>query len=192
MATKGETTYITYDAVLEWAKVFEFNRDMGSPEYPKEETNGEYQLTTIVDEETKAKMIAAGIPEVSMGWPQFKPAEDGKFAYRTKRPHQSKWLKERDGSPVVLGPPEVFFFNESVAKMKAEGGDTIEPYIVHHNPDVDGLISNGSEAKVKLSIYSQGSKRIIQLQRVALTSLIPYFDQAANNSAVDEATGIAI
>jgi len=189
----GETNYITVDAELSWAKVFEFNRDMGSPDYPKAETDGEYQLNLTVDEKDKDRMIEAGIPETSMGWPQFKPAEDGKFTYKAKRPHKNKWMVDKEtGEKVVHGPPDVFFFQQSVDKMKAEGGTDINNYLVNHNTDVDGLIANGSEAKVKLSVYVDGKKRIVRLERVALTTFIPYFDQASTNSAVDEETGIAI
>lgn len=115
----SKTTWKKYPATFMWAKVFESNRDMGpgdDSDVGKKitESQGQYTVDAIVDDATKAQMIADGIPETALGYPQFKQVEgiDG-WVFRAKRPHVNVRFKEDDGSPKVMGPPVVIDYNES-------------------------------------------------------------------------------
>ena len=69
-----KTHYHMVDAQVRYAKVFYDNRDMGRPgtDVDYSDTDGQYQIEVLVNDEQKADMIAQGIPEISMGYPQFK------------------------------------------------------------------------------------------------------------------------
>ena len=90
-----------------------------------------------------------------------------------------------------MGPPDVFLFNESLAAMEAAGSTDFEAYRIDLDPEEHGLISNGSEGKVKLSIYKNGSRSSVRLERIALTKHVPYFDQA-KEARVSVEGGVAI
>jgi len=159
----GQTKYRTYDCKINWAKVFEHNRDMGSEDYPLTEIDGQYSVEMEVDDETKAQMIADGIPEEALGYPMFKPSEDGGWLYRAKRPHiEPKMIDQDTGKPVVMGPPNVVDWNKT-----QEAGEAVKW-------DSDVLIGNGSEGKVKLRIWSNGKRRKITLMSVAVSKLVEY------------------
>ncbi len=163
-----DTTYKMYDAVAEWARLFPHNMDKGEGDSDAaavvRETGGQYKMDILVDDATKAKMIADGIPETSLGYQMFHLVpESGLWRYKAKRPHLSKTLKDKEtGEPVVFGPPNV------VDYKKIEAG--IEP----NKWDDQVLIGNGSKVKVKLSIYKNGKKRIIRLESVAVVDLVEY------------------
>ncbi len=163
-----DTTYKMYEGVAEWARLFEHNMDKGEGDSDAaatvREMGGQYKMDLLVDDATKAKMIADGIPENQLGYQMFKAdPETGLWRYKVKRPHLSKNLMDKEtGKPVVFGPPNV------VDWAKVEKG--IEP----NKWDDQVLIGNGSKVKVKLSIYKNGKKRIIRLESVAVVDLVEY------------------
>ena len=89
MATK--TIEIT--CTLEWAKLFESNRDNG--EYDTE-TDGATTIDALVDDATSKQIKDAGIRKAGK-------AEDGGTRYKFKRP----W-KDQFGRDWAAGPPKVF------------------------------------------------------------------------------------
>lgn len=173
---KGKTTFHRIPAEFKYAKVFEHNRDMGNADRGGDvdysDIDGQYQLVAVISEETKDNMVAWGVPEESMGYKQFKPVEDGKFEYRFKRPHKSKWLKDDDGNRVVMGPPEVVDLPASEAKMEAEGGSKLFEHLVYWPSDE--LIGNGSSGFVKFQVYANGKKRIVTLESVGIVDHVPF------------------
>jgi hypothetical protein len=179
MTDGRKTNYHHVDAQLRYAKVFYDNRDMGRPgtEVDYSDTDGQYQVEVLVTADQKAAMIEQGIPEISMGYNQFKKEGDDLWAYRLKRPQKSKSLKENDGSAVVFGPPVVFDYNLALAAMKDKGGklgDHIVPWDMHS----DGLIGNGSKAYVTYTVYKNGKKRIIKLEKIGIYEHVKYEGQA--------------
>jgi hypothetical protein len=170
----AKSTYHRIPAEFKYAKVFEHNRDMGNGDnVDHSDIDGQYQLVAVISEETKDEMVRWGVPESAMGWQQFKPAEDGRFEYRFKRPHKSKYMKNDDGSQVVLGPPEVIDLPASQERMEAEGGSKLWEHLVQWPSDE--LIGNGSSGYVKFSLYKGAKgKTIITLESVAVENHVPF------------------
>lgn len=160
------TSYKVYDCALEYTQVFERNMDKGSDDNDAARTvaakGGQTKLTMVIGEDTKDQMIADGIPEKSMGYEMFKgPDEDGNYRYVAKRPWNSPFTDD-DGEMVIFGEPNVVDYVKT-----QEAGEQV-PW------DSEVNIGNGSKAKVKLSIYKNGSKRIIRLESVGVIELVPY------------------
>lgn len=179
MTDGRKTNYHYVDAQLRYAKVFYDNRDMGRPGTDVDYTDidGQYQVEVLVSQAQKDEMIAQGIPEISMGYPQFKKEGEDLFAYRLKRPHKSKSLKEDDGTPVVFGPPIVFDYKKAEAAAKDKGGK-LSDHITPWDMKTDGLIGNGSKAYVTYTVYKNGKKRIIKLEKIGIYDHVKYEGQA--------------
>jgi len=119
MATKT----IELTGTLEWAKLFEFNRDQGEFDI---ETDGATSVNLLMDEATFKKMKDAGVRK------QGKKDDDtGKVRVNFKRPWADKF--GRDWS---AGPPKVF-----------------TPAGTDWDAQVMGLIGNGSTGVVFLDVY---------------------------------------
>lgn len=160
------TTYRVYDAELNYSQVFERNKDKGGDDNDAARTiaakGGQTKVTMVVTEGVKEQMVADGIPEKSLGHDMFKPNGDGRWVYIAKRPWNSPFKDEETGEMKPFGAP-------NVVEMKQEGDEiTITPW------DEEVNIGNGSKGKVKMSIWSSGSKRIVRLESVAVTELVPY------------------
>ena len=59
----SNTKWVTIDCELEYAKVFEDNRDMGSEKVNLDKFEGVYRVTCIMDDENKQKLLDAGVPQ---------------------------------------------------------------------------------------------------------------------------------
>lgn len=173
----ANTDWKVYDCKLQYARVFEHNMDMGGDDNDAAQkvkaTEGQFVTNMIVDEATKAQMIADGIPDVSMGYTMFKEIMEGEgdnerptgeYIYRVKRPNLSPF-KDDDGNPQYFGPPNIVDYNATV-----EAGEQVK-----WDPEV--LLGNGTTAKVKLSIYKNGKKRIIRLESIGVLDLVEYEPQ---------------
>jgi len=91
MATKT----IEIQGTIEWAKLFEDNRDNG--EYDVE-TDGATTVDIIVDEATSKRIKDAGIRKTGK-------VEEGGIRYKMKRPWKDKFDREwAAGPPKVFGP----------------------------------------------------------------------------------------
>lgn len=170
MAVKKKPTWFTVEAELEYAKVFERNRDMGNDEVDHSETDGLYTVNLIIDEEAKQDMIRAGVPEKSgpgKGYEMFKPTDDGRWKYVAKRPHLSKYMTDENGEQVVVGPPRVRDANTIV---EDEDG---KKYYADWDTDVN--IGNGSIAIVKGKVI-HARRPIVQLEAIAVKELVEYED----------------
>ena len=188
----NKTKYVTLDAELKYAQVFLENRDMGNDKVDHSDTDGVYKVTLVLDEENKDKAIAAGCPEKQGAFAQFKPVEvNGKIAYEftVRRPHIHPRFMKRDENGqdtderLVLGPPQVFDLN--VAKRAwEEAGEKgrLDQYATPWTIE-DGLIGNGSKAKVKLAIQqgigTQGKAKgkkftKVELMGIGLTNIVEY------------------
>jgi hypothetical protein len=158
----GKNKYVFIDAELAYAKVFETNRDMGNPDKGVDysETDGIYSVDLLVTDEVKAQMIAGGVPEKAGAFEQFKPTNDGRWKFKARRKHKHEYWTEKTedgedtGRPVVFGPPKVFDYNAAEnAWMAAEKKGGLNDYITPWTID-DGLLGNGTKAKVKLKVES--------------------------------------
>ena len=188
----NKTKYVTLDAELEYAQVFYENRDMGNAQVDHSDTDGVYKVTLILDEDGVNKAIDAGCPH------QFKPFErDGKTLYKftVRRPHVHPrfMVMDENNQPtderLTLGPPQVFDLN--IAKKAWEDAEQKGRLDQYSTPWTiqDGLIGNGSKAKVKIAVASgvgvHGKAKgkpftKVELMGVGLTNVVEYV--GGNNS----------
>jgi len=188
----NKSKFVTIDAELEYAQVFFENRDMGNDQVDHSDTDGMYKVTLILDEDNRNKAIEAGAPEKQGAHLQFKPFErDGKTLYKTtvRRPQlHPRFMKQDENGQntderLVVGPPKVFDLNAALAAW-SEAGEKgrLDDYARDWTHE-DGLIGNGTKAKVKLVIQSgigvhgkaKGKKFTrVELVGIAFTDLVEY------------------
>lgn len=180
MATDKKTVWITLDTQLYYAQVFDENRDNGDMH---SDTDGVYKVTLKLTPEQKQQLIDLGEQEVKLGYQTFKETTiDGETftTYTVKRPVQSKYLKDNDGEPQVMGEPLVFDMSKALEAYNAAGAiGFIKPEFKTKWTIQDGLLGNGTKAKVKLSLYRGKNKAskptfIATLEEIAIIELVPY------------------
>lgn len=165
----GKKVYV--ECELEWAnKLQEEYRDMGSNlmEGSDQRNNieakqGLYIVNCVIDEATKSKMIAEGIPNKGLQAQLFKTNKEGKDFYKATRPHfNPKFINKETGEQgVVMGAPEV------IKKVDGE--------YVNWDWDQDGRLGDGTKATVKFDVWDG---KITTMEKVLITEHLIY---EANN-----------
>lgn len=176
---KSKTKWHTLDTTLYYAKVFEKNRDTNDMHSA---SNGVTSVSMILTDEQIQELMDLGIPKSALGYETFKKKDfaGDDWVYTAKRPWTHKYLKEDDGSPVHMGEPEVFDYNKALAKWSEAGATgSLRDHIEQWSMVNDGLIGNGTKAKVKLSIYNGKNKagkptNVTTLESIAITDLVVY------------------
>ena len=179
---ESNTTWKTYSCKLKYAKVFNDNMDTGLDKEgnPIEEDwaqtirdrGGKWSVDMLVSDAVKARMINDGIPEVTLGWDQFHPDDDFDgypWRYSAKR-YVVTGFKDEKGKPVLNEPPTLGNLKET---YEDEEGKIRASLWTRE----DGLIGNGTDAKVTLSIYKNKNKRVITLQKIGLVNVVPYEEE---------------
>ena len=162
----GKKVYVNCE--LEWTKLREEDRDMGPRDGSDMANNfdakqGIYVVNCVIDDETKNKMVADGIPNKGLQAQLFKTSKEGKGFYKATRPHfNPKFRNQETGEQgVVTGAP-------AVLKM-------VDGEYVNWDWDADGLIGNGSKATVKFDVWDG---KITTMEKVLVTDHLKY---EANN-----------
>ncbi len=157
MATKKQTSYVTVEGELYYARLHEDNMDKGDYH---EKTNGQFNVVFVpADNDQMQALIDAGFPEVSMGNQMIKPlkAANDRPSVKLKRPNvHPSGIEDFGGAPVV------------------NKGKTNTPW----DFIADGEIGNGTKAAVKLCIYGSGSTASVRLERVGILEHVPYEEGA--------------
>jgi len=158
----GKKVYV--ECELEWTKLREEDRDMGPRDGSDMANNfdakqGVYVVNCVIDDETKNKMVADGIPNKGLQAQLFKTSKEGKAFYKATRPHfNPKFRNQETGEQgVVTGAP-------AVLKM-------VDGEYVNWDWDADGLIGNGSKATVKFDVWDG---KITTLEKVLVTEHLKY------------------
>ena len=162
----GKKVYV--ECELEWTKLREEDRDMGPRDGSDMANNfdakqGIYVVNCVIDEATKSKMVADGIPNKGLQAQLFKTSKEGKDFYKATRPHfNPKFRNQETGEQgVVTGAP-------AVLKM-------VDGEYINWDWDADGLIGNGSKATVKFDVWDG---KITTMEKVLVTEHLKY---EANN-----------
>jgi len=162
----GKKVYV--ECELEWTKLREEDRDMGPRDGSDMANNfdvkqGIYVVNCVIDDATKNKMVADGIPNKGLQAQLFKTSKEGKAFYKATRPHfNPKFRNQETGEQgVVTGAP-------AVLKM-------VDGEYVNWDWDADGLIGNGSKATVKFDVWDG---KITTMEKVLVTDHLKY---EANN-----------
>ena len=158
----GKKVYV--DCELEWTKLRPEDRDMGPNDGSDMAKNfdakkGIYVVNCIIDESTKSKMVADGIPNKGLQAQLFKTNKEGKQFYKATRPHFNPKFKNQDTGEqgVEMGPPVM---------LKMVDGEYL-PW----DWDSDGLIGNGTKATVKFDVWDN---KITTLEKVCVTEHVAY------------------
>lgn len=138
------TNTIELTGIIEWAKLFESNRDNGEYDI---ETDGATTVDLIMDDETYQAMKDAGVRK------QGKPDQEGrgtkvKFKRAWKDKYDRSWA---DGAPSVFKPDGTVW-----------------------DLDTDGLIGNGSMGVVFLDVYDTKMGKGCRLSGVQVIDHIQY------------------
>ncbi|PHS02818.1 MAG: hypothetical protein COA78_20470 [Blastopirellula sp.] len=130
----SKTRKLQLKGTIEWAKVFEQNRDKEGWNGSYEDCNGACTVNMILDKENLKILKDSGTSkELDNDKKKTEKGYDVKFVRKFEHPD----------FPVFAGPPKV---------AKADG----TPWDI----DVDGLIGNGSVGIVYLSLYENASGKI--------------------------------
>ena len=157
MAYQEVTTFGT----LEWAKVFEDNRDLKGYEGEYEKTEGAYVVDQVLDKEEYQKLVNAG----SQKKPKQKRLMDGEIVIKMMRPHR---VVKRDGTelPQAGGAPEITDIDGNPVSERIGNGSKAE---------VTNLISTfkGQDGKV----YSRTT-----MTKIKILELVPFEEKEAEMS----------
>lgn len=178
MANETKTKWIVLDTTLYYARVFEANRDKADMH---SESDGVTSVSLILTAEQVQDLMDMGIPKSALGYDTFKKRDfaGDDLVYTAKRPWVHKYLKEDDGTPVQMGEPEIFDYKAALERWNTAGATgSLRDHIVQWTID-DGLLGNGTKAKVKLSVYNGKNKagkatNVTTLESIAITDLVVY------------------
>ena len=154
----NKTQLIAMTGFVTYAKVFNENMDDNMDFHEK--TEGQFNMNFYPETEEDFKtFFAAGAPETSMGHNTVKLGDEsigmGKYI-KLKRPN-----KHPSGIEDFGGAPLVFDFTEGESLKKWSFTD-------------DGELGNGTKVAVKVSIYGEGSRASIRLERIAVLNHVVY------------------
>lgn len=152
---------VTTVGTIEWAKVFEDNRDMKGYDGEYEKTDGAYVVDQVLSKEEYQKLINAG----SQKKPKQKRLMDGEIVIKMMRPHR---VTKRDGTelPQAGGAPEV---------TDADGNPISERIGNGTKAEITNLISTfkGQDGKV----YARTT-----LTKIKILELVPFEEKEAEMS----------
>ena len=155
----GKKVYV--ECEVEWAKLRPEDRDMGPKDGSDlaknfEDKQGIYVMNCLIDDDTKSKMVADGIPNKGLQAQLFKTNKEGRNFYKATRPHFNPKFKNQETGEqgVEVGPPEVLKI-------------VVDEY-VPWDWETDGLIWNGSKATVKFDVWDG---KITTMEKVLVTEL---------------------
>lgn len=154
---KAKTKIGDFVGSLYYARLHTDNMD--DSEY-HERTQGQYNTVFIPkDDEEINRMVDLGFPTESMGNQMIKEysVADGRKGMKLKRPNvHPSGIENFGGAP-------------SVTK-----GETLVPWDFIE----DGELGNGTEAKVRISVYGEGATASVRLEKVGVLEHVPYQELA--------------
>lgn len=151
-----KTKYLTFTGYIKYARIFPEYYDDNLDFHAKTEGQFNCNFYFASDEDVET-FLDSGVGPTSMGYNRIK--EDGEFGC---------------GKFTKLHRP---FKHPKVANF---GG---APYVVDHTSgesnkawsyDEDGALGHGTEVRVKISVWGEGSTAVIRLEKVAVVNLVEY------------------
>lgn len=164
----ANTKIITMTGFVEYARVFEENMDDNMDFHGK--TQGQYNMNFYPESDAELKkFFDAGAPESAMGHDTIKIGNPdlamGKYV-KLKRPNVHP-----AGIADFGGAPKVFDFRDGPSATKWDFG-------------ADGELGNGSKVHAKVSIYGNGQRASIRLERIAVVEQVVFEGNDANKEDV--------
>jgi len=172
----------TMDMVLEYAKVFEENRDMGGDQNNAAKKaarhNGQYVVNAyFTSEDQITELLEAGMDPKPMGNDRVKEGSDfgiGKYIKLTRMHDHVMTFTDKKGNPTEVdfgGSPKVVNLTNGVENKSWWSFDD------------DGTLGNGTKAKVQFETYSNGAG--VRLIALGVTDHVAWED-TSGSSADDE------
>ena len=164
----AKTKIVKMTGFVEYARVFPENMDDNMEFHAK--TEGQYNVNFYPESEDDfERFFAAGAPQATMGHDTIKLGNSGlgmgKFL-KLKRPNiHPSGIEDFGGAPLVFD----FTDGESTKRW------TIE----------DGELGNGTKVHVKVSIYGEGPRASIRLERIAVIEHVA-FEGGESGSSEDK------
>jgi len=171
----------TMDMILEYAKVFPENADMGSADGPRaaqavHSQGGQYITNAYFTEEAQiGHLEKEGLDLHPMNSDRIRQGNAdlgiGKYMKIKRKISDVKNFTDRNGEPVTIdygGAPTVVNLTEGREKKRLWSFSE------------DGALGNGTKAKVQFEIYAQGAG--VRLLNVGITDHVPYEE----NNAITE------
>jgi len=151
-----KTKYLTMTGYIKYARIFHENYDDNMDYHSK--TEGQFNCNFYFsDEDDIQRLMDTGIGPTSMGHDRIK--EDGEFGIgkyiKLHRPFRHPKVARFGGAPVV------------VDHTNGESGKIWDF-------DADGALGHGTEVRVKISTWGEGSTAVIRLEKVAVINHVPY------------------
>lgn len=156
MTTK--TKLITMTGYVTYAKIFNENMDDNMDFHEK--TEGQFNMNFYPEtEEDFEVFFGAGAPQSTLGFDTVKIGDEtigmGKYI-KLKRPNKHKTgIEDFGGAPLVFDHTE---------------GDSLKKWSFTE----DGELGNGTKVAVRVSIYGEGPRASIRLERVAVLDHVVY------------------
>lgn len=174
----------TMDMVLEYAKIFEQNADMGDPEGPRAaqavyQKGGQYIVNAYFEDEDQIEEL------VSQGL-DLRPMNNDRILQGNADYGIGKYMKIKRGvsdiktfSDRKTGEPvDVDYGGAPTVVNLTEGRENKRLW----DFEADGPLGNGTKAKVQFETYSQGAG--VRLVAVGVTEHVPY--EASNQISEDD------
>lgn len=163
----AKSTIVTMNGSIEYARVFPDNMDTNMEYHVK--TEGQYNVNFYPESnEDFDAYFDAGAPVSTMGHDAIKvngntELEMGKYL-KLKRPN-----KHPSGIEDFGGAPLVFDHREGPSTKK-------------WSMVTDGELGNGTKATVKVSIFGDGTRASIRLEKIAIKKLVVFDGEAGGSS----------
>jgi hypothetical protein len=166
----------TMDMVLEYAKVFEGNRDMGGDDNnaakKAKRHNGQYVVNAyFTNQDQIEELLESGMDPKPMGNDRVKAGNDfgiGKYVKLSRMHDHVMTFTDKKGNPTEVdfgGSPKVVNLTNGVEN---KSWWTLED---------DGTLGNGTKAKVQFETYSNGAG--LRLIALGVTDHVAWEDNSA-------------
>ena len=167
----------TMDMILEYARIFPENADMGDPEGSRtaqmvHQKGGQYTTHVyFTDEEQIQHLVSEGLDLQPMNSDRIKAGNQdygvGKYMKVKRLISDVKNFVNRKGEDITIdygGAPTVVNLTEGKEKKRL------------WNYEEDGTVGNGSKAKVQFEVYANGAG--VRLLNVGITEHVIYDNEA--------------
>jgi len=154
-----KTKYLTFTGYIKYARIFMEYYDDNLDFHAK--TDGQFNCNFyFASDEDVETFLESGVGPTSMGYDRIKEDGElgcGKFT-KLHRPFKHPKVVNFGGAPRVLDHTN----GES---------NKIWDY------DEDGALGHGTEVRVKISVWGEGSTAVIRLEKVAVINLVEYIPE---------------
>jgi hypothetical protein len=148
----AKTKYGVFDGEIFYARVFPQNMD--TSEF-HEATEGQFNCVFVPkDDKELEKILALGFPTEVLGNKMVREYDvaDGRKGMKLKRPNKHRKIEDFGGAPAVT------------RGVSNQAWDM----------DTDGELGNGTKVKVKISVYGEGQRASVRLEKIAVIEHVPY------------------